>query len=134
MEHFFQEITRLGKDFAVLETYPSDFQQEIIEWFFVRVQGSIEEIHCEEGHIWSKAVSVYLDRLLLEQHKPKLESSVESEEAIAESMGTIEPGGDELGSEDFDFSDFLQQECCASWNCMVWKTILGMKRFGRHCK
>ena len=53
--------------------------------FFVRVQCSIEEIHCEEGHNWTKSVSVYLDRLLLEQCEPELESSVGSEDAAAES-------------------------------------------------
>jgi len=101
------EISRLGKDFAVLETYPSDFQHEIIEWFFVRVHGSIEEIHCEEEIAWTKAASVYLDRLRLEHNEPEFESSVVSEEAVADSMGTIESWEDDLGSEDFNFSEFF---------------------------
>lgn len=82
---FGEEIARLGKDFSALEDCPSNVQQEIIEWFLVRVQSSIEEIHCEEGHGWIKSVSMYLDRLLSEQREPDLERSVGSEEVAADS-------------------------------------------------
>ena len=71
---FGQEIKRLGKDFDVLETYSNELQLNIIEWFLVRVHGSIEEINLEEGHKWTKAVSIYFDTLCLDEYESKLES------------------------------------------------------------
>ena len=74
---------------------------------FVRVHGSTEEIHCEEGHKWLKAVSTYFDRLCLDECKSKSGSSVVSEEAAANLVGTSESCECESGIGDSDFNEFF---------------------------
>ena len=93
------------------------------------MHGSIEEIHCEEGRNWKKAVSIYFDRLCSDKCDSKVESSEVSEGEAVISVGASESSENESGLEEFNTSEFLQPVFCAFWNYMVWKTILGTQTF-----
>ena len=93
----------------------------------VRLHSSIEEIHCEEGHKWKKAVSTYFDRLCSDIHESKVESTDVREEEAVMSVGTSESFENESGIEDVEGSKFFPPAFFASWNYMVWKLVLGVE-------